>query len=350
MSRVAMWLHVMAAVAALAFAQVSAHRVEVKQGGPSSVVLLDTDVDTVTTLAYRWDKGSTTTTLSGAKAARRALVAVDREVPPKKEKPDKNKTPPQNPHDVTDAGVDDVPEALAVPAVRETGSVPGGKAVLAAATALEPLKTKRTLGAVDADKLLAMGLSPPLRFLDVTTALGKQLHLEIGEQSYGAQGRYARVVGSPDVHLIDQAVINGLEGGIDALLEKRVLLGELEQIRGFDIVVGDKKASFIHVDKDQPSTRYFALKDEPTTKRETAGKLLTTLRNVRGTGLAGADVVVGAVAARFAVDVDGAPQAVTIFERADGNGHLARVGGFTWMLTATAGKELVDDATTALGE
>jgi len=343
MSRVAMWLHVLAAVAALVFAQVSAHRVEEKQGGPSSVVLLDTDVDTIKTLAYRWDKGSTTTTLAGAKAARRALVVVDREVPPKKEKPD----PKKNPHDVADAGVDVAPDALTAPPVRETGTIPGGKAVLAAATALEPLKTKRTLGAVDADKLLAMGLSPPLRFLDVTTASGKQLHLEIGEQSYGAQGRYARVVGSPEVHLIDQAVINGLEGGVDALLEKRVLLGELEQIRGLDVVVGELKASFVHVDKDQPSTRYFALKEEPTVKREAAGKLLTTLRNVRGTGLAAADVVVGAVAARFAVDVDGAPQTITVFERADGAGHLARVGDFTWTLTATAGKELIDDATAA---
>ena len=341
MSRVAMWLHVLAAVACLVFAQVSAHRVEEKKGGPSSVVLLETAADSIKTLAYRWDKGSTTSTFSGAKGERRVVVAVDREVPPRKEQPDTKKKLSDD--------VDTPPPAI-VDVVREQGTIPGNKAVIAAAAALEPLKTKRTLGTVDADKLLAMGLAPPLRFLDVTTASGKQLHLEIGEQSYGAQGRYVRVVGSADVHLIDQAVVNGLEGGLDALLEKRVLLAELEQIRGFGVVVGERKGSFVHVDKDQPSTRYFAAKDEPTIKREAVGKLLTTLRNVRGTGLASADVVAGAVAVRFAVDVDGTPQVITIFERADGTGHLARIGEYTWLLTATAGKELVDDATTALSE
>lgn len=340
MSRVAMWVHVLAAVCALSFAWISAHRVEEKQGGPSSVELLDAAPDAIKTLAYRWDTGSTTSTFVGTKSARRAVVVVDREVPAKK-KPTPAKKDPAEP---------EIPEALAEPAAREQGTIPGGKAVLTAATALEPLKSKRTLGVVDEARLSAMGLAPPLRFLDITTVNGKQLHLEIGEQSYGAQGRYVRVVGDGTVHLIDHAVVNGLEGGLDSLLEKRVLLGELEQIRGFDVVVGDQKGSFLHVDKDQPSTRYFAARDQPTTKREAVGKLLTTLRNLRGTGLAGADVAVGASVTRFVVDVDGTAQAIEIFERADGTGHLARAGDFTWTLTATVGKELIDDATTALSE
>lgn len=337
MNRGSMWMHVVAAVAALGFAWVTATRVEEKKGGPSSVTLLDTKPDTIASVRYRWDKGQTATTFSGAGVSRRALVQVDREVPAKK--PDPKATEPST---------------TTEPPQREQGTIPGGKAVLAAATALEPLKTKRTLGVVDGERLLAMGLSPPLRFLDVTTTTGKTLSLEIGEQSYGAQGRYARVVGDPTVHLLDQAVVAGLEGGLDALLEKRVLLGELEAIKGFDVVVaggrGEQRASFVHVDKDQPATRYFALRDEPATKREAVGKLMTSLRNLRGTALAPADVVAGAAVAMFAVDVVGMPQKIEILERADGNGHLARVGQFTWTLSATAGKEIVEDATTALNE
>lgn len=346
MNQRTMWISVVAAIAALAFAYRSAHAVEEKKGGPSSVTLLDTAADTVTTLAYRWDKGTTTTTLSGSKAGRRAVVVVDRELPPKKDPKDKK----NDAADVVDAGV---PDALVEPAAREQGTIPGGKGVLAAATALEPLTTKRTLGVVDDARLLAMGLSPPLRFLDVTTSTGKQLHLEIGEASYGAQGRYARVVGDSTVHLIDGAVINGLEGGLDALLEKRLLLAELDQIRGFDVVVGtgtEQRGSFLHVDKDQPSTRYWASRDAPTTKREAVGKLLTTLRNLRGSSLAGKDVVAGAVVVRFVVDVDGNPQQIDVLERADGGGQLAKVGDFTWTLSPTSGREIVEDATTALAE
>ncbi len=337
MNRGSMWIHVVAAVAALGFAWVTATRVEEKKGGPSSVTLLEAKPDTIASLRYRWDTGQTSTTFTGAGVSRRALVQVDRELPPKK--------PDPKAADATAAS----PPASVDPQ-REQGTVPGGKAVLASATALEPLKTKRTLGVVDGDRLLAMGLAPPLRFLEVTTTSGQMLSLEIGEQSYGAQGRYARVVGDPTVHLLDQAVIAGLEGGLDALLEKRVLLGELETIKGFDVVVGDQRASFVHVDKDQPSTRYFALRDEPTTKREAVGKLMTSLRNLRGTALAPADVAAGAAAATFVVDVVGMPQKIEILERADGNGHLARVGAFTWTLSATAGKEIVDDASTALNE
>ncbi len=334
MNRGSMWIHVVAAVAALGFAWATATRVEEKMGGPSSVTLLETKPDTVASVRYRWDKGQTSTTFTGTGVSRRALVQVDRELPAKK--PDPKATEASAP--ATEA-----PQ-------REQGTVPGGKAVLAAATALEPLKTKRTLGAVDDGRLLAMGLAPPLRFLDVTTVSGKTLSLEIGEQSYGAQGRYARVVGDPTVHLLDQAVVAGLEGGLDALLEKRVLLGELEAIKGFDVVAGDQRASFVHVDKDQPSTRYFALRDEPSIKREAVGKLMTSLRNLRGTALAPADIAAGAAVATFVVDVVGLPQKIEIFERADGNGHLARVGTFTWTLSATAGKEIVDDASTAMNE
>ncbi len=342
MTRAALWLHVLLGVAALGFAWQSAHQVKAKNGGPSSVVLLDADKGEVVDVLYTWDKGSTHTTLEGKAKARSAVVDVDREVPAKKETPKK-----KDPHEPDEAPT--APEPTATPADRDKATLPGGKSVLTAIEALEPFKTKRTLGVVDEAKLEAMGLKTPLRSLVVKTARGKTLTLDVGEQSYGAQGRYARVRGDNVVHLIDAAIATGLEGGSDALLEKRLLTAELESIRGFSLKAGAATGGWVHVDKDQATKRFFAKSDDLSAKDDPAGKLMTTLRNLRATKLASADTKSTALAAAFVVDVDGQPVTIEIFERGTGDGQLARVGRWVFELSATQSKELLGDIDAALG-
>jgi hypothetical protein len=338
-----MWAHVTLCVVALAGAWWSAHRVEEKTGGPSSVTLLDAAAGDVATVTYRWDKGTTTTTLTGAGALRRADVAIDREVPTSK---DKDKADPH-----AQEGDAAPPEALTPSAEREQVKVPGAKVVLTAIAALEPLRTKRSLGSVDAERLKAMGLSSPARSITITTKRGV-LELELGESSYGAQGRYARVKGQPDVHLIDGAIASGLEGGAETLTEKRAVTLELDDITGFSVDAGGKSAAFIHVDKDQVSTRHFAPKDDAKRKHEAAGKVMTTLRNLRGTKLASKDVAdkAAAVMMKFAVFADGGAQAVEVMERSDGEGTLLRAHGVTFEITSTMARELQDDVDAALAE
>lgn len=341
MNRATLWLHVVLCVVGLGFAWQQAHKETEKKGGPSSTVLLDADKGDVTGVVYTWDKGSTKTVVNGAGSVRSAVVDVDRELA--------KKTPPKK---KDDHGNDVAPEAIAndAPPERESVTVPGGKNVLSAIEALEPLKTKRTLGVVDDARLEAMGLKAPQRTLTITTKNKKTLTLELGEQSYGAQGRYARVKGDSVVHLIDAAIATGLEGGADTLLEKRLITADLEDITGFSYKSGDKSGAWTHVNKDQVSTRYFAKKDDPTAKDETAGKLMTTLRNLRGNKLAAKSVVdaLGAVVVSFTVDVSGAaPVVIDVVERADADADkgaaAARVGRWVYELTATQTKELLGD-------
>ena len=341
MTRGTLYLHVLLCALALGFAWQQAHKEKEKKGGPSSVVLLDAEKGDVTGLAYTWDKGSTKTVISGKADVRSAVVDVDREIP--------KKAPPKK---KDDHGKEEAPAAIAnePPPEREAVTIPGGKNVLSAVEAIEPLKTKRTLGVVDDARLDAMGLKTPLRTLTVTTKK-KTLVLELGEQSYGAQGRYARVKGDNVVHLVDAAIATGLEGGADTLLEKRVITADLENIAGFSVKSAAKNGAWSHVDKDQVSTRYFAKRDEPGVKDEAAGKLMTTLRNLRGSKLAAKEVVaaLGAVVVSFAVDVDDAGAIVIdVVERGDVSDdqkstHVVRVGRWVYELTATQAKELLDD-------
>jgi hypothetical protein len=348
MTRFGMWFHVTLCAAALAFAWVSAHRVAEKKGGPSSVTLFDVAAGDVTKVVYTWDKGRTETGLVGRDDARRATVTIDRELPPKKpEKKDEKK-----PENKDDAAAVEVPAALEAPPERETGVVPGGKTVLSAIAALEPLKTKRSLGVVDDDaRLSAMGLTKPVRRLEVQAG-NRSLVLEIGEASYGAQGRYARVAGSREVHLIDAAIVTGLEGGKDALLEKRLVPWELEKIAGFSLTRGDKTGAFVHVDRDQASVRFVAGKDDPATKKDAAGKVLSTLRNLRGTALASADASAkaSAVVVAVVIETESGPWSVDLVERGDSEGFLLRAGGFTYEATPTQARELQDDVDAALAE
>jgi hypothetical protein len=234
-------------------------------------------------------------------------------------------------------------------APREQARFPGGRAVQSALKALEPLHTKRTLGTVDDTRLAAMGFSPPTRTMTVTTKNGRTLVLELGDSSYGAQGRYARVKGDTVVHLIDAAIASGLEGGVDQLLEKQPVTVELEQVRGYALKAGERTAVFVHVAREQPGKRFFARRDEESTKDEAGTKLFGTLRNLRGTKLASDAVVAagGAVVASIAVDSD-EDFTLELVERADGGGHVARVKPWAWEVSPTQAKEFLDDVDAVL--
>lgn len=335
----AMWLHVVLCVLALGLSWRAAHQEKEKKGGPSSVILLDAEKGAVTELTYAWPKGKSVVAVSGG-AGRSVVVDVDRELAdPKKDAKDAKKD------DKKPDGAEAAPDAIAAPPAREVARFPGGKTVVTAIEALEPLKTKRTLGVVDAAQLAPMGLAPPERTLTIKTPK-KTLVLELGEASYGAQGRYARVQGESIVHLIDTAIVTGLEGGADTLLEKRLITTELEDITGFSVKAGDKQLAYAHQNRDQPTTRFFAKRDDVQAKDEPAGKLMTTLRNLRGQALFDsaknegvlADVVVAVV-----VDTEAGAVRVDVVARNDGDACVAKVGPWAYDLTATQCKELRDD-------
>jgi hypothetical protein len=343
MTRASMWIHVGLCVVALGFAWRGAHAVR-ERTGPSSTLLLAADEGEVVDVAYVWDKGTTHVRRDGGAV----VVELDRELPAKPEKKDDKKNEKKDETTGAKDGSGDVAsgstDATTAPPAREQLRFPGGRPVHNAIKALEPLRSKRTLGVVDETRLAAMGLSRPTRSLTMTTKQGRAVTLELGDASFGSQGRYARIKGDDVVHLIDAVVVSGVEGGADTLLEKQPLTAELDEIRGYAVKAGDRTASFVHVAREQPAKRFVARRDDGETKDDAATKLLGTLRNLRGTRLADAPTAAaaGAVVAAFAVDT-GAPLTVEIVERGDGTGHLVRVKPWTWELATTPTRELLDD-------
>lgn len=336
-----LFAHATFALVAVVCAWLLAHRVEEKKGGPSSMVLLDAKKGEVKSVAYQWPKGTSTVTPTGSAEARRATVEVARTVDPKKP-PKKDPKKDESKDATPDGGVADAPEPEPAP-TREEARFPGAKAVVTAVEALEPLKTRRTLGEVDDARLKEMGLEKPERTVTVTTTSGHKLTLEIGETSYGGQGRYARKQGDRVVHLIDSALVTGLEGGPDTLMEKRILTAEPEKVAAFEVRHGDQSGAFVHVDRGQAATRFFAPRDDATAKSEQAAAVMKTLRDLRAVKLA-APTQAGSVVAAFAIDVDGQGKlGIEIIERLDTAGHLVKVGEWLFEVSETQGKELITD-------
>lgn len=364
MSPRALIIHIVACVLAVGFAWRMAHRVVEKQGGPSSRILLDAAKGDVVSVEYKWKRGSSKVTSSGSDKERIVVVDLAREIEPPKDK-DKDKAKEKEKDkskkddargdagpEATDpdAGVADAPADVPVEKKREEARFPAGKTVMNGIEALEPLKTRRTLGKVDAARLKAMGLDAPERFLVVTTKSGRKIELELGESSYGAQGRYARVKGEDDVHLLESAVATAFEGAADTMMEKKPLALGVEDIAGYDVRFGDKQGAYVHKDREQSAKRKFVPKEDLSSTADEPGKLMTTLRNLRGSKLVADEGVVGSAVASFKVEVVDRkePIVIELHERIDGNGHVVRATyakgvAWSWEVTETQGKELLED-------
>lgn len=332
MSAKSLGAHALFLVVALVFAWVQAHGVEEKKGGPTSTTLLDAKKGEVKKLDYQWPKGTSSVEPKGKDEARTAVMTLSREIDAPKAK---------------DAGPDAGPANTTPATTHEDAKFPAGKSVMTSVEAFEPLKTRRTLGDVDAERLKAMGLDKPERSLTVTTTSGQTVALEIGEASYGGQGRYARVKGQSAVHLLDSAVVTGLEGGADTLMEKRIITANLEEIVGYAARFGDKTGEYVQRDREQSAKRKFVAKGsqggDGDVEGEAPGKLMTTLRNLRAVKVADPKLAASAVAT-LSVDVVGRDkQKIEVLERTDGAGHLVSTGGWLFELSETQSKELLED-------
>jgi hypothetical protein len=357
----ALLAHLALAAVALVFAWVQGHAAEEKKGGPSSTVLFEAKKGEVTSVTYGWPRGTTRVSSKGAEAGRAVVVELDRELEVKDGKSKKKK--PDTPADKDGAegpaaegaaaegaaeAKGDAEVAPAAPA-REQARFPGGRGVMGALEGLEPLKTRRSLGPVDADRLTAMGLASPERTLTLSTASGRSLTIEIGESAYGGQGRYARVKGQDAVHLLENTLVTGLEGGADTLMEKRMVPAGVEDILGFAARLGDKERAFVHNEREQAARRRFVPKEDRSSVRDEPGKVMTTLRNLRAHRLAADPAVAGSAVAAFIVDIDGrAPLKVEVIERIDAEGHLVRSDGWLYEVSETQAKELLEDLAAAL--
>jgi hypothetical protein len=287
----------MFAALALGFGWAMANRVQEKKGGPSSVVLLDAKKGGVQKIVYTWPNGSSTVVPAGGEGARSATVELSREIETKP-KDAANKDAEHKDAEHKDGEHKD--------GEHEDGEPKDGEAPAPATTREDA------------------------RFP-------------------GGQGRYARVKGERVVHLLDAAIVTGLEGGVDQLMEKRVVVAEPERLLGYEVTHGDKSAAFVHENRAQAAARFFAKKGGAHTKDDDATKLMTTLRGLRATKLA-SPAQAGSAFATFTLEIEGRgrPQVLQLFERTDGEGYLVKVDDWLLELSQTQGKELVEDLDAAL--
>lgn len=366
MSPRALLAHMAFAALALAFAWQRAHTAAAKDGGPSSMILLDARAGDVAAVTYTWPQGSTRVTPAGTAPVRSAVVEIDRVLDAPKDQKKPGSRAPSNeaskdgkageatagangPQAEADGGQAGPPASIAAPAEREQARFPGGKTVLASVESLEPLKTRRTLGAVDEARLRAMGLESSQRTLTVTTTSGRSITVDVGEQAYGGQGRYARVRGDDVVHLLEPAVVTGLEGTLDSLLEKRIVTADVADLVSYKVASSGQEKTFLHAHRDQPQKRRFVPQDDTSSTDDRPGKLMASLRNLRGTKLVNeAELTAASVTAVVRLELeDRAPLVAELLERGDA-GYAVKVGSWAWQVSETQARELLGDITAAL--
>lgn len=247
-----------------------------------------------------------------------------------------------------DAGPDAVAEE-APKKVRVTESFPGGRSVERAVDGLTPLRARRSLGKIAADRLEAMGLDKPERTLSVK-AKGKTWTFRIGDATYGDQGRYAQLEGSDEVLLLEGAAVRGLEGSPVRLMESRLVILESEAITAMTLTSGERRASFRHVEREQPKKRHFVHEDAPEQRSEEAAGLLSTLRGLRATKFVDESALSGATlrATVTLARAKGDPLTVTLYEVAGGSDFLVQAGPWIADVPAARARNLLDDISAAL--
>lgn len=319
-------------------------------GDDEELVLAELEEKDLEQVTLTWPEGELTVTPLGEAEQRTwaATLSYEKdEKPDEKDADEKGADEKGDDEQVADAGP--VVEAKEPTKVRVTERFPGGRSVERAMKALAPLRARRSLGQVAADRLDAMGLDSPERKL-VVRAKGKAWTFVVGEATYGDQARYAKLEGRDEVLLLDSAAVRGLEGTPSRLMEPRIVTLESEEIAAMTLTSGERRATFTHVDRDQPKKRHFVLEGAPEQRSEEAAGLLSTLRGLRVTkyvdkaALAGASPRATITLAR----AEGDPVAVTIHEVSGGSDFIVEAGSWIAEVPAARAKNLLDDVTAAL--
>jgi hypothetical protein len=324
------------------------------KGDDEAPVLVALAVEQLASLRYTWPEGETQLTPVGAGEDRSYRVHLTRRTAVKKPAASQPATLPatSQPAAVDGGAAEDAGAAPAVEEIKvETSSFPAGATVAQALEKLAPLTALRSLGRVDGAQLTRMGLDQPARVLEVQAG-ARSYTLEIGDKTYGAQGHYARLRGQAEVVLIASAVVNGLEGAESKLMEWRLAPVEVEAIAALELRSGPRTTRLLHVDREQPQKRHFALASSPEQKSDEAEGLVNRLRGLRASLYLEQAPAPGAAseAVTFVVQrAQGQPLQISLLELGDGSGYLARSGTWIAEVSAAQARGLIDDAAALLG-
>ncbi len=312
-------------------------------GKPSKVdkpTLVELDADAITGITYTWPEGRTELTPEGEGEARSYLVQLERE--DRSAKKTAAKPSPSEDGGVVEDGGAAVPEPK--PA-RVRSRFPAGASVQQAVAKLAPLQALRSLGTWETERLEKMGLTAPERILEVQAG-ARSFVLELGAKTYGAQGHYAQLRGKPEVYLVPTALVNGFEGSQSRLMEWRLMPARPEEIVEVGLRQGTRLQRLLHIDREQPAKRHYALASAPEQKSEEAAGLVNRLRGLRASKYRSEEPAPDSISevAGFTVQrADSPPVELTLYELADGSGYLVRSGRWLAEVNAAQASGLVED-------
>lgn len=226
---------------------------------------------------------------------------------------------------------------------------PAGATARRALDKLAPLEAKRSLGVPEGERLAAMGLSQPERVLELEAG-ARRLRLLIGAETYGNQGRYARLEGQSEVWLIDAALPRGLEGPAARLMETRVFPGDLGDIVRVEAEGAGRKVSATQLSGDDPRERRFVLDAQPDADTAALGEWLGALRGLRVARYVEGPWPAGATPElTIRLELDGARAQTLVFHRSsEGDRYSVQIGTAWAELPEARGRKWSEEARTLL--
>ncbi|HUR41411.1 MAG TPA: DUF4340 domain-containing protein [Verrucomicrobiae bacterium] len=317
-------------------------------------VMLQAEVDELESITYRWPQGETRVLREGRGKARVYVVTLTHSYDPAAEARKAAAMADPSTRMALKSGADPkeieakaIAAAPAQPLVTETKTFPPGLFPIAAIQKLTPFRARRSLGEVPDAELATMGLVAPQRALRVA-ARGREVALDVGNETFGGQAYYARMPGSDEVFLLDAETVRSFETTPRNMMDSRIVAVPLADVTALELESGGRRAAFVHVNKDQFRARYFAREDSPERKSEAVEGLNSTF-----VGLKAAQFIDAAppgeelALIRFLRGSD-APHEVQLLRNADGSGYTLRSGRWIAPVPEADARKILEEVRAAL--
>ncbi|TPV94535.1 MAG: DUF4340 domain-containing protein [Myxococcales bacterium FL481] len=137
-------------------------------------------------------------------------------------------------------------------------SFKGGEGVDDLLDALAPLKARRVLTSVPAERLDEFGFTADAARLTVTRDGHEPSHFDVGRTMFGGRTAYLRDTTDDRVFVVDAKIVRLLRDADARLVERRLFAAEPKQIVRVTVVVGDAEQSYMQHHADDPSAAYWS--------------------------------------------------------------------------------------------
>jgi hypothetical protein len=260
--------------------------------------------------------------------------------------------------DVAAAGSGSGSGAEATPAPEEREAVvsnfKSGKAATELAAGLSPLFAVRKLDDVTPEKLKTIALDAPVEHV-ILERNGKTTDIELGGEAYGTKDRYARIVGTNDIYLIDDEVLRSLKFARTRLPDRDLFPFETQKIESAVVSDGTSSIALTQKNRDDKDKATWAPADAPDDTSAQYKTWMDKFLKAKGSSYVNEADVPKDLELRFQVTLTGegsGPETVEIFQSGDAGDWYAKSGytrGYVKMLKSTT-SGLAEDVSSLIGD